>query len=129
VGRPTTPCRQCGAAVYAPPSWRKRGRGQFCSRACQATASLETRACPCGAAFTVKRGLPKRFCSAACAGLAQRKAWGPCTMCGEPDGAMYGHQRTPIRADGARYGVAGKVCHACRARLYRQEKAEGRSRA
>jgi hypothetical protein len=90
------------------------------------------RTCPCGAAFAVKRGLPKRFCSPACAGLAHRKTWEPCAACGDPDGAMYRQHRTPIRADGARYGVAGKVCHACRVRLYRQQRRraapEGQSR-
>ena len=63
----TKACQQCGQ-TFRPHQSRQR----FCSKRCVATGQRrsETRGClTCGASFSVKPSIPKRFCSPRCRGL------------------------------------------------------------
>lgn len=71
--RATTPCKECGQPVSAPPAARRRGRGKFCSLKCLRAATVQrpNRICArCGAPFFAKRQqLNKgqgRYCSLKC---------------------------------------------------------------
>lgn len=48
-------------------------------------------------------------------GFKNRKtSWGPCARCGDPDGPIEsGHCVTPVRYDGTRFGIDGRICARC----------------
>ena len=51
-----------------------------------------------------------------------KKRWDPCRVCGEPDGPIVGTCRTPTRVSLARFGLGGKACFTCYAKLLGRER-------
>ncbi|MFD7980235.1 DUF559 domain-containing protein [Streptomyces sp. NPDC059071] len=82
--RVTRSCRQCGTGFESKASRLDSGRGQYCSKACQATAEgSEDRAChACGKSFRAVRSVIEKgwgsYCSQAC---TARRVGCACRVC------------------------------------------------
>lgn len=92
-------CEVCASPFYASPGTTRR----MCSRACRSKSENKTLVCVCGRAFTVWRGVPRKYCSAVCYHAARAKpskrrygpgwraarkailARGACFRCGDPN--------------------------------------------
>lgn len=77
-------CRECGAQFEIKPSRAEKGRGSYCSKACQTRAEGEDRTCQgCGTSFRAPRSVIDRgwgsFCSQPC---TSRRVTRTCRICG-----------------------------------------------
>lgn len=50
-------------------------------------------------------------------GRKPKASWPPCAICGDPDGGLSGGARTPVRVDVTRFGIEGRACNTCYARI------------
>lgn len=51
---------------------------------------------------------------------AKKTSWDPCVVCADPNGKIYGNNRTPMRYDLANLhvdGLVGLACHNCYCRI------------